>query len=231
MRELNYRRLRDLKVPVLISNASHEGGANAKKATTEEAGNLESKLFLAIGAKVMLTQNIWTEQGLVNGAIGMVCDIVWDDGVTSPREEPPLALLINFEEYQGPEFVMQGEKRLIPIFRVTSEFPVNREVCRRTQFPLTLAYAITIHKSQGLTVDKAVLNISKKDFAPGLTYVAISRVKSLRGLLFLEPFPIARLKVRTSELTQARESDRLKREKEEARHIVRNPYKLSREQY
>ena len=118
---------------------------------------MESKLFLAIGAKVMLTQNIWTEQGLVNGAIGMVCDIVWDDGVTSPREEPPLALLINFEGYQGPEFVMQGEKKLIPIFRVTSEFPLNREVCRRTQFPLTLAYAITIHKSQGLTVDKAVL--------------------------------------------------------------------------
>jgi hypothetical protein len=47
VRELNYQRLRDLKVPVFISNASHEGGANVKKATTEEAGNLESKLFLA----------------------------------------------------------------------------------------------------------------------------------------------------------------------------------------
>ena len=64
-------------------------------------------------------------------------------------------------------------------------------------------------------MDKAVLNINK-NFAPGLTYVAIFRVKSPRGLLFLELFPIVRLKARTSELTQAREEDRLKREKEDA---------------
>jgi ATP-dependent exoDNAse (exonuclease V) alpha subunit len=221
VRERNYQRLRDLNVPVLISHATHQGH-KAKKASTDEAGNLQSTLYLAIGAKVMLTQNVWTEQGLVNGATGVVHDIIWDEGVTSPREEPPLAVLIHFEEYQGPDFIMDGDKKLVPIFRATSEFLVNREVCRRTQFPLTLAYAITIHKSQGLTVDKAVLNLFKKDFAPGLTYVATSRVKRLRGLMFLEPFPIARLKAQSSDLTQAREEDRVTREKEEARHAVRS---------
>ena len=53
---------------------------------------------------------------------------------------------------------------------------------------LTLAYAITVHKSQGIAVNKAVLDISSKKFTAGLTYVAISRVKKFGGLLFTESF-------------------------------------------
>lgn len=49
---------------------------------------------------------------------------------------------------------------------------------------MQLAYAITIHKSQGLTLDKAVINIGPKELNIGLTYVAISRIKRLKGLAF-----------------------------------------------
>ncbi|EME83505.1 uncharacterized protein MYCFIDRAFT_107238, partial [Pseudocercospora fijiensis CIRAD86] len=56
--------------------------------------------------------------------------------------------------------------------------------CTRTQFPLTIAYAITIYKSQGITLDKGVLNISKKDFTPALTYIAYSRFYNLDNILF-----------------------------------------------
>lgn len=44
---------------------------------------------------------------------------------------------------------------------------------------MTVAYAITIHKAQGLTLPSAVLNLSDKDFTPGLSYVAVSRVRSI----------------------------------------------------
>lgn len=61
--------------------------------------------------------------------------------------------------------------------------------CRVLSNPVsTSAYSITVHKAQNLTVDQAVLDITEKDFVPSLTYVAVSRVKSLHGILFEQPF-------------------------------------------
>jgi Helicase len=64
----------------------------------------------------------------------------------------------------------------------------------RTQFPLMLAWGITIHKSQGLTLEKVVVELGDKDFSAGLSFVAISRVKTLKGLAFCTHFNHARLK-------------------------------------
>ena len=52
----------------------------------------------------------------------------------------------------------------------------------RTQFPLILAYAVTIHKCQGLSLDCAIIDLSDKVFADGMAYVALSRLKSLAGV-------------------------------------------------
>ena len=65
-------------------------------------------------------------------------------------------------------------------------------------FPLRLAYAITVYKSQGLTLQRAVLCLEKMDFAIGLSYVAISRVKTLEGLLFKDSFDLERFYVAVS---------------------------------
>jgi hypothetical protein len=67
------------------------------------------------------------------------------------------------------------------------------ETRSRTQLPLRLAWAVTIHKSQGLTLDTVVIDLEDSDFSLGLSYVAISRVKTLGGLLFHADFGPARL--------------------------------------
>ncbi|EME78286.1 uncharacterized protein MYCFIDRAFT_144240, partial [Pseudocercospora fijiensis CIRAD86] len=60
--------------------------------------------------------------------------------------------------------------------------------------PLTIAYTITIYKSQGIILDKGVLDISKKDFIPALTYVVYSRFCKLDDILFDKPFNYDRFK-------------------------------------
>ena len=87
---------------------------------------------------------------------------------------------------------------------------------------MVLAYAITIHKSQGVTVEKAVLNINNEtDFAPGLTYVAVSRVKSLNGLMFEECFDLKRLQTKDNTTIAARKMDEYLRLTQQVKDKVR----------
>ena len=67
----------------------------------------------------------------------------------------------------------------------------------RKQFPLILAYAVTIYKCQGLSLDSAIIDLSSKVFSPGIAYVALSRVHSLNSL-HLKDFDPASIIVSTS---------------------------------
>jgi ATP-dependent DNA helicase PIF1 len=70
-----------------------------------------------------------------------------------------------------------------------------------------VAYAITIHKSQEITVEKAVLNLVEKDFVPGLAYVGVSRIKSLNGLMLEESFDLSRFRAKMSKTEEMRLAD------------------------
>ena len=197
-------------------------GQGAETVAASDAGNLHNKLPLCMGARVMLTENIWTPAGLVNGALGTVRDIAWAAGANW-REEAPSVIAVEFDSYEGPAMCPEGFSidgapeginyaNVVPIFQSVRDFPKGRISCTRTQFPLTIAYAITVHKSQGMTVARAVLDISAQDFQPGLSYVAVSRVKTLKGLLFDVPFDLSALRQVSRDSFTAREQDGRRRQ-------------------
>jgi hypothetical protein len=70
--------------------------------------------------------------------------------------------MVEVDDYGGPKF---PGTNYIPIFPVTRRFEYKKSDCSRTKFPLRLAYAITVHKAQGLTLKQVVLNLERKDVA------------------------------------------------------------------
>ena len=89
--------------------------------------------------------------------------------------------------YYREEGIVGGDVPHTPVFitSATSKFLDNtkRHHLERYQFPLELAWAMTIHRVQGLSMDRAVIDLGTDVFAPGQAYVALSRVRSLAGLL------------------------------------------------
>ena len=203
VRSRNYDSLAARNAPVKKVLAQNTG-RNASKATDEEADNLYPEICVCIGARVMLTSNLWTEVGLVNGSLGTVEDISWQLS-RDPSTDMPFVILVRFDGYKGPSFPGCGQ--LVPVFAVTRKFDYKSVPCSRTQFPLRLAYAITVHKSQGLTLSRAVLNINQREHCLGLTYVAVSRVKRLKDLMFECPFDFERFQHIDSMVSKDRDVD------------------------
>ena len=173
----NMGMLKTLGVPVYKIKASHAGGRKAEMAKTNEAG-LPKSLVIAPGARVMLRTNLWTKMGLTNGSMGVVTGVIAAENDTMPK-----CVLVRFPDYKGPA-VIPGDPCVVPVPPFTSKFGTDKSLMR-TNIPLSLAWAITIHKSQGQTYDRAAVDLGNKELSLGLTYVAISRVKKASGLLMI----------------------------------------------
>jgi ATP-dependent DNA helicase PIF1 len=182
--EINNRETAKLKTKVFKYNVSFNKEINvASNSDLEETAEMyfnELKnqfklkelfeLHLKEGCRVMLTRNLDVQGGLVNGALGTI--------ISTQK----LGVTVKFDNGRVKEITQERWEL------GTSDFNVSA-----TQIPLILAYAITIHKSQSLTLTNARIDLGRC-FADHMVYVALSRVKSLDGL-YLESFDKTKLMV------------------------------------
>lgn len=165
---INAEELANIEGPVYSFAARIEGEFNEKSYPTEK--NLELK----IGAKVMLIKND-TEipRRFYNGKIGIISDIHNEEIIIDCHEDNS-RLAITPMEWENIRYSTNPTTK-----QIEEQF-----AGKFVQYPLRLAWAITIHKSQGLTFDKAVIDAGEA-FAAGQVYVALSRCRSLEGMILL----------------------------------------------
>jgi len=134
------------------------------------------ELVLAVGAQVMLLFNLNHEAGLVNGSRGVVVDFK----KAEPSEDDKAKPFIKRDETLMPVVEFMSRDRRIIDYNTweVQDFP---GVLRR-QIPLKLAYAVTIHKAQGATLDCALIDVGDRTFEYGQAYVALSRCKNIESL-------------------------------------------------
>jgi ATP-dependent DNA helicase PIF1 len=162
------------RVNRINSAALERLGGELKRAEANVDGEFPSGWFpadeslsLKVGAQVMFLRND-SDQRWVNGTVGQVTRIGKTVHVDVDGEEHEVLPAV-WERYR---YDYDAETKTLTR-EVIAEF---------TQFPLRLAWAVTIHKSQGQTYNRAVIDLGSGAFAPGQTYVALSRITSLDGL-------------------------------------------------
>ena len=137
---------------------------------------VEAILELKIGAQIMMIKNDTNaDRNFFNGKIGRVTSIKENKIFVTFTGEDQEVEIARYT-WENKKFTLNEKKNEI-------EEEVLGTFCH---FPLKLAWAITIHKSQGLTFDKAIIDISQA-FAPGQAYVALSRLRTLQGLVLTSP--------------------------------------------
>jgi ATP-dependent exoDNAse (exonuclease V) alpha subunit len=172
--KINNQKLFSVKSPISTFRASIEGKFQVKMVTPEI-------LKLKVGAKVMFTKNneLW-----VNGSLGEVVEIK-DNVIEVKLNSSGMVVTVERDTWEIKKHEFDLETRKIESVTIGSF----------EQFPLVLAWAITIHKSQGLTLESVNIDMDKGAFATGQAYVALSRCTSLEGITLAKPISMTDVKM------------------------------------
>jgi ATP-dependent DNA helicase PIF1 len=166
---VNENYLKNIPHKELVFNAEFEGD-QYKIEFLQKNCVAYKQLRLKVGSQVMMIKNTLSKEGIVNGSLGIVKDF-------SAKKNYPIV-----------EFANNKIMTISPESWAYEQYDVKTNLLKieatMTQIPLILSWAITIHKSQGLTLDKISCDL-EHSFSAGQSYVALSRARSLEGV-FLE---------------------------------------------
>ena len=199
----NKNKLEELSGSLYIVKAKDQYPTNVRKQDIDrvlargrsETGGLDYEIHIKEGSRVMLTTNICIADRLINGQMGTVVRVQ----ANQPTDNPTV-LYIKFDDPNAGKDLINTrgnrfakENHVVPIEPVLAKIKIrpgkaSSPEIQRVQFPVTLAWACTVHKVQGLTLDQVVLStelVKQRSFNYGQIYVALSRATSLNGLYIL----------------------------------------------
>lgn len=166
METINKLELQKIVNPSKSFLASFKGDNNKIEMLRKNCLALE-KLELKIGCQVMMLKNTYQKDGVINGSLGIVKDFTIKKGHPIVEFRNGALITVMQEDWALEKYDHEKEDLILEAVM--------------TQIPLIPSWAITIHKSQGMTLDKIRCNLSNS-FSDGQIYVALSRVKTLEGL-------------------------------------------------
>ena len=177
-RTINMRELGKLPDPVRLYEAEISGNVPANRWKLPVPDRLELK----VGAKVIFLKN--RKPQWINGDIGTVMGLE-EELIHVRKDRSDNVVSVGREIWQKYKYTYDYQTR-----RVEAE-----SVGEFKQFPLALGWAITIHKSQGLTLDHLTLDLDGGAFAEGQTYVALSRSRTLDGITLVKPIAMGDVRI------------------------------------
>ena len=201
--DYNNQRLQEILMPLHVLQAVDRYPKNVSKQEIERilskgrsyTGGLDLEISIKEGARVMLTNNVDISDRLINGQIGTVARILVNE-----ISQKPTIVYVKFDDEGAGNLVIDKsadifaiENKVVPIKPILAKIKLNpgkrsSPEIERLQFPLALAWACTVHKVQGLTLNKIVISFDlfkQRSFNYGQTYVALSRATSIQGLYVL----------------------------------------------
>ncbi len=168
--QINKRELANLDSPEFSYPSTIKGNFDPRLYPTD------ANLHLRVGAQVMFIKNDYENGKYVNGTIGKVTELKVDT----------VKVLVEESNRQEELELNRAEWEILK-YKQSKDDPnqIDAEVLGTfEQYPLKLAWAVTIHKSQGKTFEKVIIDMGKGAFVHGQTYVALSRCRTLEGIVF-----------------------------------------------
>ncbi len=176
---INQAKLKEINEPELIYEAKLEGDFGERENQLPAPRTLELK----VGAQVMFLKN---HAGWVNGTVGKILELS-DEFAHVVIESGPFKGEVNVEKetWERVKYTWDSQKQ-----RITT-----KTVGTYTQLPFRLAWAVTIHKAQGLTLESVTIDLDRGTFERGQAYVALSRCRTMEGLTLSRPLRLDDIKL------------------------------------